>query len=65
MKNLLEELRGRGVSVSFCARLMGMSKRTLQDHLDVPARLTEVEEKQLKVVIRNHDGLVDKISNIK
>jgi len=63
--NLLEQLKERGVSVSFCARLMDMSKRTLQDHLDVPARLTELEEKQLKVVIRNHDGLVDKISKIK
>ena len=65
MKNLLGELRNRAVSVSSCAKLMCMSKRTLQDHLDTPGRLTDVEEKQLRLIIRSHDDLVELVNNVK
>lgn len=65
MNKLLDELKDRGISVSFCAKLLRMPKRTLQDHLDVPSRLVEVEEKKLKLIMRNHDDLKVKVNAIK
>lgn len=64
MTNLLKELKNRGISVSFCARLTSMSKRTLQDHLDVPSRMGEKEEKLLKLIIKNHDNLKKEIKKV-
>lgn len=65
MRNLLEELKERGISVSFCARLLEVSKRTLQDHLDTPSRITDTEEKRLKLIIKNHDDLKVSVNKIK
>lgn len=63
--NLLDKIKEQGLSVSLCARIIGMSKRTLQDHLDVPSRMPEREEKQLKMILKNYIELEEKIKDIK
>jgi len=63
--NLLESIKDKGLSVCLCARIIGMSKRTLQDHLDVPTRMPEREEKQLRMILSNYNNLVEKVKDIR
>ena len=55
--NLLDEIRKRQLSVSYCSRLLNIPKRTTQYLFDTEFRNKEVEEKQVKHIINNHDNL--------
>lgn len=61
---LLLKIKEQGVSVSYCARIMGVSKRTLQDHLDVPKRLTIEEEKKIKYILTTLSNLMEELKSI-
>lgn len=63
--NLLDKIKEQGLSVSLCARIIGMSKRTLQDHLDVPSRMPEREEKQIKMILNNYKDLEEQVKGVK
>ena len=55
---LLDEIKERNLTVSYCARMIGIPKRTMQYIFDHKFNGKEDEERKVKKIIAHHDKLV-------